>query len=171
MTATSPHPAMLSTRLEDILVAEFRAYGELVACSRQERAFLTQADVTPLTTLLEQKERIVDELNQLERRRQVTLREWAGNPAQPLTLADLLPLLDPDLAERVSRLREGILVMVERERELARGNRLLASAALERTEAMRTFLVNLSAPLEGYRPPGAPTSASLAASLTAERWA
>ncbi len=43
---------MLAARLEDILVSEFRAYGELVACSRQERVFLSQADLANLTALL-----------------------------------------------------------------------------------------------------------------------
>jgi hypothetical protein len=36
---------------------------------------------------------------------------------------------------------------------------------------MRNFLVHLSDPLEGYRPPGTHLSPSMATSLTTEHWA
>ena len=169
MTVSSPQTAMLAARLEDILVAEFRAYGELVTCAREERAHLTNGAVADLVALLEQKEKIVGELNRLEQRRATVLLEWESGPVP--TLTELLPKLEAPLAERVSRLREGILVLVERERDLARGNRLLATAALERTEALRAFLINQTDPLEGYRPPGKHAVPTATASLIAEHWA
>jgi flagellar biosynthesis/type III secretory pathway chaperone len=152
-----PTAHMLLAILEDTLVAEFRAYEALVRMTKDERRLLPDGDVQALLDLIGQKERLLDEIDHLERKRQATLAEWArleGRVAPPANLLAMLPELDALVAQRLGHLRDGILVLIEQQRDLARGNKLLVNQALQQVQAVRDFLINLCDTPRGYQPPG-----------------
>jgi flagellar biosynthesis/type III secretory pathway chaperone len=167
-------PQSVLAALEEALVGEFRAYQTLVEFAKDERRLLSGGDFTALLDLIAQKEKLVDELGRLEKKRLGAIEQWtraAGDDAPPPTLADLLPGLDAATAERLGRLRRGILALVDQLRDLTRSNRLLAEAGMERVEAVRYFLLSLSQLPLGYRPPGQPAPEETGAALAVEQWA
>lgn len=167
-------PQSLLTALEEALVGEFRAYQMLVEFAKDERRLLSGGDFTALLDLVTRKEKVVDELGRLEKKRLAAIEQWtqtaeAGAPAP--TLAELLPRLDLATAERLGRLRRGILALVEQLRDLTRSNRLLAETGMERVEAVRCFLLSLSQLPLGYRPPGQAAPEEVGTALAVEQWA
>jgi flagellar biosynthesis/type III secretory pathway chaperone len=165
---------MLLAILEDTLVAEFRAYQALVQMTKDERRLLPDGDVKALLDLIGQKERLLDEIDHLERKRQATLAEWArleGRAAPPPNLLSMLPDLDERVAQRLGHLRDGILVLVEQQRDLARGNKLLVNQALQQVQAVRDFLINLCDTPRGYQPPGQAGPAYARVTLAVEQMA
>jgi flagellar biosynthesis/type III secretory pathway chaperone len=170
LTVTGPLPtdAGLLPALEDLLVAEFRACGDLLENTREERLHLGQGNLAGLTAVLDQKEKILGELDRLEQRREAALAHWG---ARPTPGPEAGSEAEAAARERLGRLREGLLALVQRQQELARGNRLLAEASLERVKAMQAFIGRLGDAVEGYRPPGAPANADQATSLAFDHWA
>jgi RNase adaptor protein for sRNA GlmZ degradation len=165
-------PASLLAELESVLVQEFRLYQRLLALAREERRALTAADLTALTNALQATESIYAQLMQLEAQRNQALERWAQawQAPPPATLAEILPRLENGPAQRLSRLREGILALAYQLRDLAQGNRALAQAALERVDELRRFLLDLAQSPVGYAPTGQPASAP-AVALSREQWA
>ena len=149
----------LLTMLEDLLVKEFRACQLLHALTRDERQALSSAAVDDLSAMVEQKEALLDELGGLEDRRRMLTQELGGLlglPEPSLSLADVLAALPGEVPGRLVRLQEGILSLLAGVRDLTHGNRALAVSALERADAIQSFLLNLCQPALGYRPPGLP---------------
>jgi flagellar biosynthesis/type III secretory pathway chaperone len=145
--------------LEDVLVKEFRACQILNALSREERQALSASAVAVLLDLVEQKEGLLDDLGNLEDRRRMLVQELAclcGLRLESPTLADVLTALPPDQEGRLGRLREGILTLLASVRDLTHGNRALAASAIERADAVQSFLLDLYEPATSYRPAGLP---------------
>jgi len=149
---------------------------------------LSSADVDVLSALVAEMETLLDELNRLEASRCSAVEAWsrltAGNgravamPAnheqgdrKELTLATLIPRIDPTTAGRLGRLRGGILALAAELNDLTHGNSVLAAAALERLEAVRSFLVSLSQPPVRYHPLATPAPNRTEAALAVEQWA
>jgi len=165
---------MLLAILEDTLVSEFRSYEALVKMTREERRLLPDGDVEALLSLIGQKERLLDEIDHLERKRQTTIARWAcleGHEAPPANLLTMLPNLDAAVAKRLGHLRDGILVLIEQQRDLARGNKLLVNAALQQIQAVRDFLINLCDAPRGYQPAGVTGPAHSRVTLAVEQMA
>lgn len=159
--------------LESLLVNEFRAYQTLVGLTRQERVALAKSDAHGLTALVDQKAVVLDEIRRLESARSRLLSEAADwlAPGTPLSLADMLPRLEPALARRLDRLSRGILALVDELRELTRGNHALAASALDYLEDVRAFLLTLDGPAARYSPVGMPLAPVAALSWDVERTA
>ena len=83
----------------------------------------------------------------------------------------MLPDLDALVAQRLGHLRDGILVLVEQQRDLARGNKLLVNQALQQIQAVRDFLINLCDTPRGYQPPGQASPAYARVTLAVEQMA
>jgi flagellar biosynthesis/type III secretory pathway chaperone len=166
MHKTTERTHELQGSLEDLLVREFRACQTLCAFTKEERAALTRDDVTQLAELVEKKEALLDEIGLVEESRRTVIQELAseaGAPERCGTLAELLPILDPAIAGRLGRLREGILALSGEVRDLTSGNLALASTAMERIDAVQSFLLSLCQPQINYQPPGAMAQTSPAA--------
>jgi flagellar biosynthesis/type III secretory pathway chaperone len=134
------------TTLEDLLVKEFRACQALQALTKDERQALASGHIEELTRLVERKEAQLDEMGDLENKRRALVQELNRScNLQPdsATLADLLGALPPDPAGRLGRLAEGILTLLVDVRDMTHGNRAIASTALERADAIQTFLLGL----------------------------
>jgi flagellar biosynthesis/type III secretory pathway chaperone len=166
------HSALL-VELEAVLVQEFRLYQRLLTLAQDERRALTTADLSALTAALHSTEAIYAELTQLESQRRQTLEQWAqaGQTPPPASLAEMLPRLEAAAAQRLNRLREGILALAQQLRDLGQGNRALAVAALERVDELRRFLLTLAQAPAGYAPPGQTVAAPVVVALSREQWA
>jgi len=162
---------MLLAILEDTLVSEFRAYEALLSVTRDERRILSVGDAKALLELIRHKSQLLDDVDQLERKRQETISAWSqlvGRQSVPANLRSMLPDLDATMAQRLDSLRDGILVLIEEQRELARGNKLLVNSALQQVQAVRDFLLNLCDTPRGYQPVGVSGPARSRVSLAME---
>jgi flagellar biosynthesis/type III secretory pathway chaperone len=147
--------------LEDLLVREFRTLQTLIALTKEERSRFKSKDSASLMELVEQKESILDQMGLIEDSRRMVTQDLArvlGMPGQSSTLHDVLSRVEPMVQDRLKRLNEGILMLVEQARDLNYGNRALAAATLEWVELTQAFLYNCYLPQMGYRPPGAAPS-------------
>jgi hypothetical protein len=146
------------TTLEELLVREFRACQVIHALTREERQALTRNDTRAVSAAVEEKEALLDELGQVEDQRRMLAQELARELGiagiSPPTIAEIATALGAEEGGRINRLREGILALSGEIRELTSGNRALAVAALERVDAVQTFLLNLYRPSLFYQPPG-----------------
>ncbi len=144
--------------LEDAMVNEFRIFQSLVELSRQELDALTKRDTNSLNVLVEKKEILLEDLNQLEEgRRMLTedLAYLAGLRKPAPTLVDVLPYLDKQSAERIKRIQDGIVALGGEIRNLNRTNLALAKTALEWADATQAYLLSLHQPeFETYEVPG-----------------
>jgi hypothetical protein len=98
-------------------------------------------------------------LGQVEDQRRMLAQDLAremGIAAASPTIAEIATALSPEEGGRINRLREGILALSGEIRELTGGNCALAVAALERVDAVQTFLLDLYRPALFYQPPGVP---------------
>jgi flagellar biosynthesis/type III secretory pathway chaperone len=152
-------PLPLLTDLEELLVKEFRTCQSLYEVARAERIALSTSDILQLASSVERKEGLLDDLGRLiERRRSAAqyLGVELGLPAHSCSVADIIDVLDKEKGEQLSRLREGILALMNRIRDLTRGSLALAEEGLERTERLQVFLLSLHRAPAGYGPGGIP---------------
>ncbi len=152
-------PSALVTTLEELLVSEFRLCQALHAASRDERQALANYDLQELARLVERKEALLDELGQMDDRRRMVVQELALQyklTSSMPTLAEVAAALPAEGKRRIQHLREGILALAEDIRELNSGNQALALTALQRADALQTFILDLLRPGMLYQPRGAP---------------
>lgn len=152
-------PSTLVTNLEELLVNEFRLCQSLHAICGEERQALIGYDISGLSRLVERKEALLDELGQIDDRRRMVVQELATlyhlTSSMP-TIAEVAATLPPEPGRRIQHLREGIVALAEDIGELSRGNQALALTALQRADALQTFLLDLCRPSLLYQPPGSP---------------
>ncbi len=151
---TKQEAAAWLEQIERALAGEFRLYQKLLDVTRRERKALTGGGLLPLSDVIAEKERLIDELHGLELAREDAVRAYASSAGnlQADTLSDVIAAVDAATADRFNRLRDGILSIASQLRELGSGNRALAGVALERLEATRSYLISLTAPVPAYGP-------------------
>lgn len=135
--------------LEGLFVREFRASQALHDLTKDERLALSSGDVPRLLAVTGRKESILDDLGGLVESRRTLLRNLMngsdrsssskGAPA----LSEILAKLDMQDASRLLHLQDGILVMMDKVRELTQMNRALASYSLQHASALQTRLTDL----------------------------
>jgi flagellar biosynthesis/type III secretory pathway chaperone len=149
----------LITALEDALVKEYRTCQALYNLTKDERQALVKIDLECLSSLVEQKEALLDEMGQLDDQRRMLAQELASvlhmRAAAP-SIAEIAAVLNSESGKRISRLREGIVALTADIRDLTSGNQALATAALERADAIQGLLLDLYRPNLMYQPPGKP---------------
>jgi flagellar biosynthesis/type III secretory pathway chaperone len=149
------------TTLEDILVREFRACQTLHTLTKEEQVSLSSGDMHKILTLVEYKESILDDINQLEEKLRKTVSQLAKLvklPAESATLAEVLATLNNDASERLERLREGILSLLGVVRNLTFGNQAFATGGLERLDAVQAYLLNLFQSITDFNQLGTPST-------------
>jgi flagellar biosynthesis/type III secretory pathway chaperone len=149
----------LFSSLEAVMVNEFRLSQSLCTLTQEERQALLDGKVEVITAITEKKEAVLDELGRAEDIRQKVTEQLirlSGMGEYVENLAQLLPRIESPVAERIGRLREGILSLQGEIREMNRGNYALATLNLERLGALQNFLINLySTNSTFYQPAGA----------------
>lgn len=151
----------LLNSLENVLVQEFRTLQSLIAVTKEERSLFNIKEPVKLMKVVEQKEGLLDQLGIMEEKRRMYITGIASELKIKLkntSISELYPGLDPDENDRLSRLNDGISMLVHQARDLNFGNQALARTALDWLHSAQTFLINISTPSEGYRPPGAKPS-------------
>jgi len=151
------HARSLLFVLEDYLVQEFRLLQNLIVITKEERKHLPGGTPEDLMILVEKKETLLDQLSLLEEKRRTILQEVGrdlGIQQGISSLSDLYPWMDPSTAGRMSRLSEGIAMLVGQARDLNYGNRALAVTAMDWLEATKAFLFGFYQNQVAYTPPG-----------------
>lgn len=152
------HARSLLFVLEDYLVQEFRLLQNLIVITKEERKHLPGGSPEDLMALVEKKENLLDQLSLLEEKRRTIILEVGrdlGTQQAVSTLAELYPWMDPSTASRMSRLSDGIAMLVGQARDLNYGNRALALTAMDWLEATKAFLFGFYQNQVAYTPPGA----------------
>ncbi|MCI0521618.1 MAG: flagellar protein FlgN [Chloroflexi bacterium] len=150
-------PSVLVNTLEDLLVKEFRACQALHTLTVNERQALSKNEIQALANLVEHKEALLDELGQIDDHRRMVAQELAGVfrlASGTPSIAEIAAHLPADIGRRINHLREGIIALTAEMRELTNGNQALAHYALERADALQSFLLDLYRPTLTYQPPG-----------------
>jgi flagellar biosynthesis/type III secretory pathway chaperone len=149
----------LVAALEELLVSEFRLCQALHALTSEERQALAGYDLQGLSRLVERKEALLDELGQIDDRRRMVVQELSRLyhlPSPMPSIAEISAALPGEAGRRVHHLREGIVALAQDIRDLSLGNQALALTALQRADALQTFLLDLCRPALLYQPPGSP---------------
>lgn len=158
MSTVKDLPEELLFSIEAIMVNQFRVCQSLRTLTQEERQVLLELNADALMPLVEKKEALLDELGKLED----TRRMLTDKLAQLLTissendnLSEILARVKSPAAERVNRIREGILAIQGEISEMNKGNFALASLNLERLGAIQGLLVNLFSSPQCYQPDSA----------------
>lgn len=158
MSQTAEQQELINS-IESLLVEGFRKLQSLLALTKEERTAFLNDKVTALEDLVDKKEVLLDDLNQIEINRQMlveALAEDLGLTNEGITLAQVVPVLEPRIETRLRRLSTGVLALAEEARALTSGNHALAVAGLDRVDAMQTFLLNFFDPPASYQPTNRP---------------
>lgn len=141
--------------LEEVLTAQLRITQSIADLTERERLALQSNDLAALVEVVHNRTAHLAELGRLEADRQAATAAWS-QAIQPdatdgdLSFDRLLAHSDGETARKLRTLRDGITAYLERARSLSAGNRALVQVALDRNEALRSFLVRLASGGEGY---------------------
>ncbi len=142
--------------LEKLLVRQFRELQKLTELTRKEREVLLNGG-DALMRMVEDKEALLDQLSMMEDTRRQLVQDLAVAlqlQSKETSIRELLPHLDPDVAQRIYNLSEGVHTLSVQARELNRANQALAMTRLEWARAAQEFLISQTQPEVSYRPPG-----------------
>lgn len=143
------------TSLEGLLVKQFRTYQRLVELTQEERQVLFNNESENLMPVVERKEAVLDELGRLDDQLGMLTDEWGnatGLRKETIRIADILPTTDPQIANRLRSLREGILALAKEVRSLNSGNIALAQSRMEQADSLQAFLLSLFQLPPSYHP-------------------
>ncbi|MGB9586293.1 MAG: flagellar protein FlgN [Anaerolineales bacterium] len=149
--------------LEDLLVQEFRTCQTIHQLTKDERVAISKNDINSLTSIVEQKEVMLDELGQIEDRRRMVVQNLGneiGLPNPSPSILDISKHLANDIGNRLNRLREGISALADEIKILSNGNRSLAMIALERIDALQSLILDTIQPALVYDYPGSPSKSN-----------
>ncbi|MEN4010625.1 MAG: flagellar protein FlgN [Chloroflexota bacterium] len=141
--------------LEEILVSQFREVQQVIELTLTERETLLK-NGDDLMPVVEEKEALLDRLGVIEDNRRRVVQKLSlecGLVSPETSIGELLPYLDSPIAQRVSRLAEGISTLAVQARELNDYNQALACTRLDWLRAAQVFLVGVVQPEAGYRSP------------------
>lgn len=132
--------------LQDLLVAQFRAFQALAGVLESERRALGSRDEARLQALGLQKAHLLERLEYLEAARQTSLQALAKalgvGWAHDLRPAQIYPALPGDSARQLERLQQGIATLLQSLHETTLGNRALAEQALACANEQQERLVS-----------------------------
>ena len=139
---------------EDILVQEFRTLQSLIGLINKARQMIARRDHPASMQAVEQIETVLDQFNLMEDARRNLFREISldsGYATQTNSLAELLPLLDPQAAARLERLNQGLSILAGQAKGLNQGNNVLAADVYAKLGITRAGLLRVGktgAPLD-----------------------
>ena len=143
--------------LEAILVNEFRVYQSLRDLTLEERQVLLEGRGQNLMSIVDKKEELLDELTQMETKRNQLVDKIASifDISQNYNnLGELLDLIHAEPVKRLQRLRQGLVALQTEIRDINRGNAALASLNLEKITQLQNYLYKLFSTSSQYQPIG-----------------
>ncbi len=153
----NPQTQDLLNSLENVLVQEFRTLQSLITATKQERILLNKKDPDAIMMIVEEKEGLLDQFGLLEEKRRMYITSIASVyniKLSSVTLQEIYPGLDEVEKDRLSRLNDGVTMLVQQSRDLNFGNQALARTALDWLISAQSFLLSITNPSESYYPPG-----------------
>lgn len=145
-----------SQTLEQLLVSQFRLLQKLIEVTQKEKeALLSEKEA--LMSLTEEKEALLDQLGMVDDERRKVVGDLARElkiPGDFCSVKNLIPYLDIENRNRLSRIADGISTLVLQARELNEANQMLAHVKIDLIKATQSFLISLAQPEVCYRPAG-----------------
>lgn len=131
--------ASLMDNLVEILEEENANYGKLIEISKEKKQAIIKADIKALESITEQEQEVSSTLRNLDIRRDSVLKDMAdvlGKNFEEMTITKLIGYLDkqPKEQERLSEIREKILITGQEMQEWNKRNEALLNHALEMVE-------------------------------------
>lgn len=141
---------------ENSLVKQFRVLEGLVEISKKERELILQSSNDALMKSTEEKEAALDKFSLLEENSRMLLQKMALRlqiQSDQTSIQDFLPYIRSEDADRITRLLDGINILVGHARELNLGNQALVLTRIDWLKATRSFIVSLAQKNECYTKP------------------
>ena len=141
------------TSLESLLVKQFHSLQSLVNITKKERGALSKGDAIALISLVDEKKALLDQLSVLEDSTYMVRDEIArcvGIDLEKSSFLDLLNQISSPAADKIKRLREGILTLYDECRDLNLSNAALAQNAVDWLGSAQQFLLDFYAAPESY---------------------
>ncbi|MBI9047902.1 MAG: flagellar export chaperone FlgN [Anaerolineaceae bacterium] len=143
--------------LEAVLVNEFRVYQSLRDLTLEERQVLLEGQGQNLMSLVDKKEELLDELTQMESKRNMIIdriMDIFDVEQKHENLGELLDAIKAEPIKRLQRLRQGLVALQTEIRDINRGNSALASLNLEKISQLQNYLFKLFTSTTQYQPVG-----------------
>ena len=143
--------------LEAVLVNEFRVYQSLRDLTLEERQVLLEGRGQNLMSIVDKKEELLDELTQMETKRNQLIDKIADIfdiQQNYENLGELLDYIHAEPIKRLQRLRQGLVALQTEIRDINRGNAALASLNLEKITQLQNYLFKLFTSTSQYQPVG-----------------
>lgn len=155
----------LLTSQISLAVRELRLWQALDALARQERCALLRGSAERLLEISRDKQILLERLEKMEQDRlrllnRYPLRSNSNDPfsARGYSRQGIAQEGIPEKLALLAYIQEGAYFLREQVRQLTQGNCTLASLALERINALQSYLVYIAPLLSGtMRPPAFPT--------------
>jgi hypothetical protein len=142
--------------LEQILVQQFKLLKNLIALTKRERSKLL-TDPDAVLTIVEEKEAMLDTMTLMEDQCRQIVQDLSLSlkvVSPETSIQALLPFFQPEDANRIRSLSEGISHLACQARELNRANQAIALTKLDWLKATQSFLLSIFLPDIGYQKPG-----------------
>lgn len=160
--------ASLIDTLIEVMDEECEIYSNLVEVTSNKTQVIVKGDIDELQKIVEVEQAVVDQVGNLEKKRQVAVSDIAivlGKEADGLTVADIVKLLgkQPEEQKRLSELHTRLKNIVNQLIEFNAHNKTLLEQSLEMTEFSLSLLQNANrAPETANYTRGAYTSSTIA---------
>ncbi len=138
--------------LEQALVQQFKLLKDLITLTKRERSRLL-TDPDAVLNIVEEKEAMLDAMTLLEDQCRHIVQELSLSmkiPSPETSIQALLPFFEPEDANRIKSLSEGISNLACQARELNRANQAIALTKLDWLKATQSFLISILLPEAGY---------------------
>jgi hypothetical protein len=142
--------------LEQVLIQQFKLLKDLITLTKWERSKLL-TDPDAVLSIVEEKEAMLDKMTLMEDhcRRIVQELSLSLHMHSPETsIQALLQYFEPEDANRIRSLSDGISNLACQARELNRANQAIALTKLDWLKATQSFLLSIFLPESGYQKPG-----------------
>lgn len=153
----------LISSFEELMVKQFRALQDFVAISRKERLILTKGDSKALILLVDEKEKSLEHLSIMEDSLHMVMEEIYKNlglDTKNMNVSEVLTRINAGTAEKINRLRDGIISLSDEARDLNLTNRALAMTNLQWLDSAQKILLEFYSAPETYNAFGRKPSAS-----------
>jgi flagellar biosynthesis/type III secretory pathway chaperone len=143
----------LISSFEELMVKQFRALQDFVTISRRERLILTKGDSKALVILVDEKEKSLEHLSIMEDSLHMVMEEIYKNlglDSKKMNIAEILTHIDSPTAEKINRLRDGIISLSDEARDLNLTNRALAMTNLQWLDSAQKIMLEFYSAPETY---------------------
>lgn len=155
MAVKSPEKTIIE--LEETLANEAAEYRQLVELTACEQMALKSSNLDELSDAIRKKQALIPEINRWTSRREQLTAGLAARFNLPTnaTLTDILTHFEGAIAQKIIRLREEFIELMEQLITLNHANKMILQTELARVNSTYDYIAAMLAdPAEGYAPTG-----------------